>query len=134
MDELKACPFCGAELDKHGCLTRNGVVTDYYIHPAPDEVRDDECPLCGCVFRAATWNRRPLEDALQAEIDRLREAQRWIPVGERLPEEYGAYIGWNGEMYIGFTFGDWSTQCPEGVTHWKMLPQTPQEDDNENNR
>lgn len=86
MDELKACPFCGAELDKHGCLTRNGVVTDYYIHPAPDEVRDDECPLCGCVFRAATWNRRPLEDALQAEIDRLREAQRWIPVGERMPE------------------------------------------------
>ena len=74
MDELKACPFCGAELDKHGCLTRNGVVTDYYIHPAPDEVRDDECPLCGCVFRAATWNRRPLEDALQAEIERLREA------------------------------------------------------------
>ena len=73
MDELKACPFCGAELDKHGCLTRNGVVTDYYIHPAPDEVRDDECPLCGCVFRAATWNRRPLEDALQAEIERLRD-------------------------------------------------------------
>lgn len=73
MDELKACPFCGAELDKHGCLTRNGVVTDYYIHPAPDEVRDDECPLCGCVFRAATWNRRPLEDALQAEIERMRK-------------------------------------------------------------
>lgn len=91
----------------------------------------DGSPVDDSAYIVAAANNYP---AALEEIARLREAQRWIPVGERLPEEYGAYIGWNGEMYIGFTFGDWSTQCPEGVTHWKMLPQTPQEDDNENNR
>ena len=131
MDELKACPFCGAELDKHGCLTRNGVVTDYYIHPAPDEVRDDECPLCGCVFRAATWNRRPLEDALQAEIERLREAQRWIPVGERLPEAGdGVLVYYDEDAAYGFERGVLSklgSFFTEHVTHWMPLPQPPQE-------
>jgi len=103
---------------------------------------NERCPYCQTPYSSdLDENGNPFCDCegsriaeLEAEIARLREAQRWIPVGERLPEEYGAYIGWNGEMYIGFTFGDWSTQCPEGVTHWKMLPQTPQEDDNENNR
>ena len=130
MDELKACPFCGAELDKHGCLTRNGVVTDYYIHPAPDEVRDDECPLCGCVFRAATWNRRPLEDALQAEIERLREAQRWIPVGERLPEDFDDVLVIVGTKYRHIMYRQsgcwWKHGWPQDgadVTHWMPLPE-----------
>ena len=59
-DELKLCPF-------HNCNT------------------------CGCYedvdIPDKEWNKRPIEDALRAELAALREQKRWIPVGERLPED-----------------------------------------------
>ena len=74
MDELKACPFCGSS----------------NIQPAPlsdyEWYRCNDCDALSGRGGAIGWNSRPLEDALQAEIARLREAQRWIPVGERMPE------------------------------------------------
>lgn len=51
--------------------------------------------------------------ALKAEVERLREERRWIPVTERLPEigkcvllrhTYNAFIGEHGE-YEGITIG-----------------------------
>ena len=71
MSELKPCPFCGNQAGR-GMGIKAGTNSVY-------------CQ-CGALKLAHGWNRRPLEDALQAEIERLREAQRWIQVGERLPE------------------------------------------------
>lgn len=71
--------------------------------------------------------------ALLAEVERLREAQCWIPVGERLPEllipvlayydagvvvtDFYGYVGWT---YLGYG----------NVTHWRPLPAGPEEGEN----
>ena len=71
---------------------------------------------------------------LQAEIERLREAQRWIPVSERLPETRGFYICSNVDRETKKVFveerffigGIWDVYFSD-VTHWMPLPQPPQE-------
>ena len=83
MTEPKPCPFCGN--DKKELLSCSG--------------GDDDIVIClDCLaenMRLNCWNTRPIEDALQeriagleAENGALREAQRLIPVAERLPEDY----------------------------------------------
>lgn len=61
MDELKACPFCGSS----------------NIQPAPlsdyEWYRCNDCDALSGRGGAIGWNSRPLEDALQAEIARLRD-------------------------------------------------------------
>ena len=73
MDELKACPFCGKpfeiiESPMYGYMVRHNTGCAFYsdgetgsIYANKQELIDD-------------LNRRPLEDALQAEIELLREA------------------------------------------------------------
>jgi len=72
------------------------------------------------------------------EIARLREAQRWIPVSERLPEP-GEYVnvksaaGYIDTLFHGY--GDDNTWYnvagwnyhPDSITHWMPLPEPPQE-------
>ena len=63
--------------------------------------------------------------ALEAEIARLREERRWIPVGERWPEDevwvelagpWGELIGWwDGEQWLEAS--DETFDCV--VTHWR---------------
>lgn len=75
------------------------------------------------------------------EIERLREAQRWIPVSERLPkigERVIVYLanGWTGiacwfQMYTRKN-GDplWRNDSgaeTHNVTHWMPLPEPQQE-------
>jgi hypothetical protein len=72
-----------------------------------------------------------------AEIARLREERRWVPVGERLPTEQGEDVltaiqfddgshdinlsWWNGECWIFY-----GAHVPGGpVTHWQPLPPGP---------
>ena len=67
-DELKRCPFCGSEamilydgLDKECCVS----------------CRNNDCEFCGDAGDDEQavidkWNTRPLEDALEAEIARLK--------------------------------------------------------------
>jgi hypothetical protein len=62
--------------------------------------------------------------------------QEWISVEERLPEEDGEYLTWNGLIYYLITFnaslrlwnvgesGDISTAIRD-VTHWMPLPEPP---------
>ena len=70
------------------------------------------------------------------EIERLRKAQRWIPVSERLPEidkEYGDVdvLVYTDEGIIEATTYDkdagWGLWVEAGeVTHWMPLPAPPE--------
>lgn len=68
----------------------------------------------------------------------------WIPVTERLPEEYGHYlanieggefaqISWAEIVYFDGKIFRWehiSTEYPEEVIHWMPLPQPPEREGN----
>lgn len=84
---------------------------------------------------------------LRAELAALREAQRWIPVGERLPEPdkvvwvYRRYLT-GYEVCEGFLSGgdfNWyanTLSAPRiGVTHWMPIkePEPPTEAQGESN-
>ena len=60
---------------------------------------------------------------LESENARLREAARWIPVGERLPENGVEVLTWNGAHegmdYVPFFYG---------VTHWLPKVEPPEDD------
>jgi hypothetical protein len=65
---------------------------------------------------------------LEAENARLREAQRWIPVGERLPENFGLYLVFYGDDdCYGAEHGQHPSlgEFSERVTHWMPLPPPP---------
>lgn len=67
---------------------------------------------------------------LRAEVERLREAQRWISVEERLPEAdvYVVVLHQNGLFNITFILKyttEWATISK--VTHWMPLPEPPKE-------
>lgn len=92
-----------------------------------------------------TYDLDHLRDLVQAEkegrlkaLRELEEQQRWIPVGERLPEESGEYLTYCGE-YDGIcilycdvlkTKTKWRTRWKE-VTYWMPLPEPPEEAANE---
>ncbi len=73
----------------------------------------------------------------------LKIIPKWIPVTERLPEEYGHYlanivggefaqISWAEIVYFDGKIFRWehiSTEYPEKVTHWMPLPQPPKVDE-----
>jgi len=67
---------------------------------------------------------------MKTELARLREAQRWIPVSERLPDvdtetEYDTY-GFLGFLYSCYRQKrGWS---PSGVTHWRAKTPPPKAD------
>lgn len=85
---------------------------------------------------------------LTDELERLREAQRWIPVTERLPEEREpvqvAYVGytdnklysdgvamWSKELNAWKGGWVWTLELSEvtvKITHWRPLPEPPQEE------
>lgn len=75
----------------------------------------------------------------QEENARLREAQRWIPVSERLPEKPAkceAYIPRLDELpfdfvdfgigFEGHKFFLHGMDITEFVTHWRPIPQPPE--------
>lgn len=73
------------------------------------------------------------------ELIELRMAQRWIPVGERLPEhEQETLIANDGEVIIatyfnhpdlfcdkGWNNDDYGNLGYDGITHWMPLPEPP---------
>lgn len=74
-----------------------------------------------------------LSNELKSENERLREAQRWIPVTERLPESFipvlfsapdfphplqGYYVE-DGNVWMSYLWA----QNEVGVTHWMPLPE-----------
>ena len=98
MSELKPCPFCGrAQLTD----TDRGETNPY-----TGGTQSRACDWCS--VSTTDWNNRPIEDALNAEIARLRDAARWIPVSERLPED--------NQNIVAFNFSKTS------VDLWKFSP------------
>jgi hypothetical protein len=98
------------------------------------------CEICGgCVNEGECACKQNEIDQLRAEVERLREAQRWIPVGERLPEkdkpillievDYGVNIGkrWDEKYYFGYNEDGIGSMWGE-ATHWMPLPEPPEGD------
>ena len=98
----------------------------------PEHVRlnREHAPMDANLYRRA-------DEANEAadEIERLRAERRWIPVGERLPEQHHHVIGWQpdfaraAEVWIGSS-GQWlgGDFEPAGdITHWMPLPKPPTE-------
>lgn len=77
-EELKPCPFCGVTGDnlRYDHLHKEGCIRWLLDRASRTETK---CP--GELLRKA-WNTRPIEDALRAEIERLKialidEGRRW---------------------------------------------------------
>lgn len=83
-------------------------------------------------------HRECLVKRLVEEVDRLREERRWIPVGERLPEEgvevlwwcdsddqdRGVYVGKRDRSLIVWGSHEWFIDAD--FTHWQPLPPGPE--------
>ncbi|MHC1696435.1 MAG: DUF551 domain-containing protein [Eubacteriales bacterium] len=67
---------------------------------------------------------------LEAELAELREAERWIPVEERLPEEVlpAIVVNKKGQVHEALYYGGEWLYFGEvaDVTHWRPLPQPPE--------
>ena len=141
--ELKPCPFCGQPARIHF----NGTAVT---------CSNDDCPSIVDWLSQREWNTRPVEDALRAELSQAREAQRWMPVSERLPDEGElCNVVCYGEVTTGYWIwmesGDpdehethrpeyhaWMVACQsrdnfeeaeydQRPTHWMPLPEPPKE-------
>ena len=70
-------------------------------------------------------------DAAEAEVKRLREASRWIPVTEKLPDHQDPVIVFNRDgVNICFLVRSYWMHANDGlfvhdVTHWRPLPEGP---------
>jgi hypothetical protein len=71
----------------------------------------------------------------EEERDALKEAGRWIPVGERLPEIHDSVLIFDGCMIeIGHNeavntpcfFEDKENSFRQNITYWQPLPQPPE--------
>jgi hypothetical protein len=75
-----------------------------------------------------------------AEIARLREERRWVPVGERLPEEGVEVLWWCNSydedrgVFVGkrdrslIVLGSHTRFIDPDFTHWQPLPPGPEGD------
>lgn len=85
---------------------------------------------------SANTKRQTFQDLLAARkrIAELEQANRWIPVAERLPSDgQKVLFYWANDMHTGtydVTFQDFythtSTYSVEKVTHWRPLPAPPE--------
>jgi hypothetical protein len=63
---------------------------------------------------------------LEAENQRLREAGRWIPVGERLPEKEGSYlVSYYGGKFTSYGYFNGKRFSGESriVSAWREMPE-----------
>lgn len=95
------------------------------------------CPGCDVLrpqcLRGCTFNDEI--ETLRAEIARLREERRWVPVGERLPTDNVAVLCWVdgcGAEMVWREKGQWFLSFAKypvsdlTYTHWQPLPPGPE--------
>ena len=89
-------------------------------------------------------NTRHERDSLKLRVQEMEEQQRWIPVSENLPKEYGYYFAgyWFYKQFVyerlyflkndkykwykTFVCDDLAIMCDK-ITHWRYLPQPPKD-------
>ena len=128
MSELKLCSYCKS-VPQANTWTLHGITETRYFCPNPD------CPHSVRTVTLEQWNTRPIEDELRARIAELEEAQRWIPVSERSPDNWESVLTIDiskstRDMVTAFYNPEtslWSTHfsCDLWVTHWMPLPESP---------
>ena len=87
------------------------------------------------LYREGMAELRAENEQLKARIAELKERQRWIPVGERLPDNWKSVLTIDiskstRDMVTAFYNPEtslWSTRfsCDLWVTHWMPLPEPP---------
>lgn len=87
--ELNLCPFCGGEVRRDDSKSKSveGVIW---------------CDRCSFGAFISDWNNRPIEDSLQAEIDRLRHLHKGIAMAVRKLSEKGA-LQWADTFNMGIS-------------------------------
>lgn len=131
MDELKLCPFCGSVPE---------IIEAPLAKVKFAECKNPNCPLQYYRWLLdEEWQTRPVEDALKAEIAKLRaeleqerDKNRWIPM-EVEPKE-GLYLlinkrwkKYKNYMLIEFDdFTGWQTYYPASFSHYMPLPAPPE--------
>lgn len=116
-EELLPCPFCGGEAE-----ILEAIVEFIYKEIGIYAI----CKKC----RASTQYYKTKEEALTAWN---RRADGWIPVSERLPEEYTMVLVWEGDYAFRAEHaeGKWYEATNEpisehvNITHWMPLPPAP---------
>ena len=124
---MKPCPFCD---EQPQIQTVDEGYHQVYCHKHTATIYLES-------FRE--WNTRPIEDRLEAEIERLKVLNRWIPVTERLPERrqfvlvtdcLNKYIAYTADTTDDVCFysqkGGWLL---DSITHWMELPEPPKEEE-----
>ena len=107
----------------------------------PDaDMRAVETPNLDFVVRSAAAWKRPCSEEAEHELAALKTraaAERWVPVGERLPEAHIDVVvsyapdvdEYPDDSYIGMAcvdeFGKWIGAGDTTVTHWLERPPIP---------
>lgn len=83
-EELKPCPFCGGEAK---CIEFYGL---YHVICCNCNIAGKDCPRRESAVSA--WNARHIENELEAENKRLREALEFYALGKHLLKASGVVV------------------------------------------
>ncbi len=115
-------------------------MSDYYTESQVNRIEQDAYD--GAILEAGKeWERQRddfnfREYELETRIAELEQAQRWIPVSERLPEPYVKVLACteSGYMEVDYRYAEPIIEVGvaefyslENVTHWMPLPQPPED-------
>jgi len=127
--------------DRDGCQEAKHSTWAAFIACYCDPDMADPCPhqraihaaVSDCYTHAVNWRDRAL--AVEADLAALRESARWVPVGERLPDEGKDVLAFTLDNNVkSLWFERQRFETDEGsrihhdyVTHWRPMPAPPEQ-------